>query len=398
MAKRIGPRGMAMLIHRLAVSRDKAALAELEAEVIARTRELERSRRELQDFFDAVTSFTAKIGLDGRILLVNRTAQLASGYPLDQLLKMNFVDGPWWTYDRDVHARVRRAFDRARAGSPVSYDERVKVAGDRLLTVNLTLVPIPAEKPEWIVAEGRDVTDRNQAYELLRERSEQLSRANADLEMFASTASHDLQDPLRKMIALASLLAKRDLDAPSKDLAARIETSARRLSKLVTDLLAMSRTLRDAQPFEAVDLAAAARAALSDLDAKDAKIEIAPLPVVRGQPDQLRRLFQNLLSNALKFRRAGVEPRVVIEPRPAPAGFVAFAVSDNGIGFRPELAEEAFQPFRRLNPRHEFEGSGMGLAICRKIMARHGGWISAEPVPGQGATFVVLLPSGPSVK
>jgi light-regulated signal transduction histidine kinase (bacteriophytochrome) len=170
------------------------------------------------------------------------------------------------------------------------------------------------------------------------------------------------------------------------------------MSRLIDDLLSFSRVTTHARPFSRVDLAATARDVIEDLELQAAqaggRVEVGPLPEVEADPVQMRQLFQNLVGNALKFRRPGVPPVGRVAAAPAPDGWVV-TVADNGIGFEDRHAARIFQVFQRLHGRDEYDGTGVGLAICRKIVDRHGGTITARGRPGEGATFVVALPARP---
>lgn len=227
-------------------------------------------------------------------------------------------------------------------------------------------------------------------------RAEDLSRSNRELEEFAYIASHDLQAPLRRITGFAQLLSKRykgKLDAEADDFISRITGSTDRMQRLIQDLLTYSRAgTRELVPAR-TDLNALMRTVLADLDAqrKEAggEIVVEPLPAVTADPDQLSRLLQNLIANALKFR--GDKPPVVrVSARRAGDEWV-FAVADNGIGIEKKYAGEIFKMFRRLHSAAAYPGTGIGLAIARKVVERHGGRIWVESEPGKGATFYFTL-------
>jgi signal transduction histidine kinase len=184
-----------------------------------------------------------------------------------------------------------------------------------------------------------------------------------------------------------------------------MQRSAQRMQALINELLVLSRINRRGEPFVRVDLGQVVRDMLQDLDERiaqsGAEVRIDDLPTIDADPTQMRQLFQNLIANALKFRRSDQPPRVVVRGRMPKARQDGAAlgrrsceieVVDNGIGFEQRYAEQIFQPFQRLHGRSEFEGTGMGLTICRKIAERHGGTIVARGVPGEGSTFLVTLP------
>ncbi len=267
----------------------------------------------------------------------------------------------------------------------------------------------PDGRPEYLLGISEDITERKRAAETLAQKAAELERSNAELEQFAYVASHDLQEPVRKIQAFANLIAGKLaplLDEAGGDLLQRIQSAARRMQQLINDVLLYSRVTTQAQPFCDVDLAQVMEQVLVDLEdapSRDsAQIRIGPLPVVQADAVQMHQLLQNLVGNALKFHHPGTAPRVTVEARessmPGPNGdgvtcdAIELSIRDEGIGFDPRHAERIFMPFQRLHGRGAFEGTGMGLAICRKIVERHGGSIVAEGQPEGGACFVVRLP------
>ncbi len=230
--------------------------------------------------------------------------------------------------------------------------------------------------------------------------TQQLEASNLELHDFASVASHDLQEPLRKVQVFGSRL-KNDygaaLDTQGRDFLERMLNAAQRMRSLVEDLLAFSRVTSQARPFVAVDLSSVTQEVLSDLEVRiaetAARVEVGDLPIIDADPLQMRQLLQNLIGNALKFRKKGCSPRVRVQAGPdAEDGSVRLTVEDDGIGFDEKYLDRIFTVFQRLHGRTEYEGTGIGLAICRKIAQRHGGEITAMSAAGQGATFVVNLP------
>lgn len=224
-----------------------------------------------------------------------------------------------------------------------------------------------------------------------------LEKSNAELEQFAYVASHDLQSPLRSVISFGQLLQRRHgaaLGDKGGEYLATLLQSAGHMQDLISDLLAFSRVGRGGPAVGPVDmevvLAEVEQALGPRIRGKGAQVTHKPLPVVTGTPTELRQLLQNLLDNALKFQPDGA-PQVHISARPAGA-FWEFAVRDNGIGIRPDHQNRIFKMFERLHDSQAYEGTGIGLAICRKIVEQHGGRIAVESSPGQGATFRFTLP------
>jgi PAS domain S-box-containing protein len=260
-----------------------------------------------------------------------------------------------------------------------------------------------------------DIDDQKRAADLLeqqvRERTAELRRSNGELEKFAYVASHDLQEPLRKVQAFGDVLTRKFvpvLGEDGQDVVRRMQTSAARMQSLINDLLAFARITAKPRAVVPVDLTAVAAGVLGDLgdlvERTGATVHVGPLPTLPGEPHLFRQLLQNLLANACKFAAPGRPPVVQLtavrlapglDPPPAfPAGW-RLAVSDNGIGFEPQYAEKIFEVFQRLHGRGRYEGTGIGLAICRKIVERHGGIIAARGRPGEGAAFTVDLPDPP---
>ncbi|HYF26107.1 MAG TPA: ATP-binding protein [Baekduia sp.] len=249
------------------------------------------------------------------------------------------------------------------------------------------------------------VADTNEQLEQanaeLAHSNRELQRSNAELEQFASVASHDLQEPLRKVQTFGDQLEHRfagDLPPEAVDYLRRMRASAGRMSALIDDLLRFSRVGTKPPRMAQVDLGEAAREVVAaDLDGlvrdTHGRVDVEPLGTVEADPSQMRQLLQNLIANALKFHRPEVAPEVHVRPAPAAEpGTIAFEVADNGIGFDPRYEERIFRVFERLHPRDVYPGTGIGLALCRKIVERHGGQITAAGAEDGGARFTVTLP------
>jgi len=247
-----------------------------------------------------------------------------------------------------------------------------------------------------------DITERKQAEDRLHDTLIKLERNNRELQDFAYVASHDLQEPLRKIQAFGDRLVATSgdrLDEKGRDYLGRMHSAAGRMQTLINDLLAFSRITTKAQPFAPVNLNQVMRAVLSDLEVRieqsGGRVEAAPLPVIEADATQMRQVFQNLISNALKFHKPNALPMVKVyaDQVDAPANpLVSIVVEDNGIGFDEKYLDRIFSPFQRLHGRNEYEGTGIGLAVVRKIVERHGGSVTATSHEGAGAKFIVTLP------
>ncbi len=234
--------------------------------------------------------------------------------------------------------------------------------------------------------------------ERVEERTHELIQSNKELMDFASIASHDLQEPLRKIVLFGDRLEERvpKEDAKSRDYLERMRKSVRRMQSFIEDLLKLSSIVTGARPFQTVNLHKLALEVVDDLEARitqsDATVNIESLPTLEADTTQMRQLLQNLIGNALKYHREGVPPVVSVTSRPLRDGFWEIMVRDNGIGIEAQHISKAFQPFERAGSGRLFEGNGMGLAICKKIIDRHGGSIHMASQPNEGTTFIITLP------
>lgn len=249
----------------------------------------------------------------------------------------------------------------------------------------------------------RDVTEQKR-FELSQKRlTRKLQHSNRELQDFAVVASHDLQEPLRKIQAFSERLRKfcaGELGEQGRDYVERMENAAQRMSVLINDLLVYSRVTTKSRPFSRVELNTVLAGVLQDMELRieelGAQIDIQPLPVIEADATQMRQLFTNLVGNALKFHRPDAKAVVKVYASAPEQGsaedYVGLTIEDNGIGFDNQFQEKIFEVFHRLHGRNQYEGTGVGLAICRKIIERHNGRISAYGEPGQGSRFVITLP------
>lgn len=244
-----------------------------------------------------------------------------------------------------------------------------------------------------------EVAERQQAQQELERLTASLRRSNAELEQFAHVASHDMKEPLLLIVAFTERLLARwpeKFDGKAGEYIARILKAARQLRELVDDILQLSKVRSCDRPFGLVDLDVLLRDVMADFEERisqaQGKVGVGSLVAIDGDRTQLRQLFQNLIANALKYSQKSVPPVVEVKGRKLPGKIYEITVQDNGIGFEEKHAERIFQPFVRLHARHEYEGTGMGLATCEKIVDRHGGKITAKSSPNEGSIFIVQLP------
>jgi len=308
-----------------------------------------------------------------------------------------------------LHADDREAWSLSPAGR--QHELRLLTAEGRACWCRIVLEPLPPDAPETgFLLVVQDIHQRKQLEMDLAERAGELARSNKELEQFALVASHDLEEPLDKIIAFGRLLQhdhRETLGEEGNENLGFILAAAKRMQDLIASLLELARVTVDTRPFEAVDMTRLVREVIADLrmriEDSGARVALSNLPRVSGDPVQLRQLVQNLVSNALKFHQpdrppeieiTGTAARPVHDPEQAGRArlLATITVRDRGIGFDPVHADKIFDPFQRLHPKSKFEGTGMGLAICRRIVARHHGYLFAKSVPGEGTELRIALP------
>ena len=334
---------------------------------------------------------------DGRFVRVNRSLCEIFGYAEGELLGRH-VKELSHPEDRDVSDAPRERIRRGEAES-ARFEKRYLRADGAVIwcEVAVALVRDVYGVPQYEVAIFDEVTDRKKAEARLREAHEELKRSNAELEQFAYVASHDLQEPLRMVASYAQLLGRRyeaKLDGDAREFMAYIVDGASRMKQLIEDLLAYSRVGTKGAEFKRVNAEDALKRALFNLrvaiEEAGAVVTNDPLPTLSGDEVQLGQLLQNLMSNALKFRSDSV-PRIHIGVTESAKEY-AFEVRDNGIGIEPQYYERIFMVFQRLHNKGEYPGTGIGLAICKKVVERHCGRIWVESRPGAGSSFYFTLP------
>ena len=317
---------------------------------------------------------------------------------------------PVWVEDLGTKSDFLRAKLAAEAGLQGAFALPIAL-GERILGAIEFYSREPRPTDGWLlelsIGVGRQIgmlMARREAEEELRRahaeleaKARELARSNEELQQFAYVASHDLQEPLRMVSSYTQLLGRRyasHLDADAREFMGYIVEGSARMKQLIEDLLAYSRVGTRGREFRDVSSEAALAKALANLrgaqERTNAVVTHDPLPSVRGDEGQLTQLFQNLVGNALKFR-GGEDPRIHVSAR-AEEGVWLYSVADNGIGLDPQYAERIFLMFQRLHNREEYPGTGIGLAICKKIVDRHGGRIWVDGRPGNGCTFFFTLP------
>ena len=355
-------------------------------------------RGDIDRFFELSLDLMVIANGEGHFVRINPAFETTLGYSREDLTARPFMD---FIHPDDLKPTQEAYAVQATGSEVVGFENRYrcKDGSYRWLLWSATAI-----KDGLIYATARDVTERKQMEASLRKsaaelaRSAELSRSNAELEQFASVASHDLQEPLRKVQTFAAQLTATEhdrLSAQGQDFLRRMSDAAGRMRTLIDDLLMFSRVSTQGRAFVPVDLGEIVEQVLVDLELSitdsGARVSVDALPRVEADPVQMRQLLQNLLGNALKFHRDGIVPELRVS---AEVGdhLAELTIQDNGIGFDEQYATRIFGAFERLHGARAYPGTGIGLALCRKIVERHHGTITAESEVGHGARFTVRLP------
>jgi PAS domain S-box-containing protein len=370
----------------------------LEQELRLRVQESAQAEERMRSIVDHVIDGIITIDEHGTVESLNPAAQRLFGYSAAEIVGQNVKqlmpepfhsehDGYLANYLRTGQAKIigigREVVGRRKDGSTFPMD--------------LAVSAFHLGQRRYFTGIVRDISERKRAESELLKTAEELARSNLDLEQFAYVASHDLQEPLRAVAGCVQVLKKRyqdQLDDRANELIAHTVDGVSRMQTLIDDLLTFSRVGTQGKAFESSDCNRILAQALANLEAAVEEVAAVvthdPLPVVKADATQLTQLFQNLISNAIKFR-GQQPPRIHVAVRRDKNQWV-FSLSDNGIGMAPEYFERIFVIFQRLHTRTEYPGTGIGLAICKKIVERHGGSISVASEPGRGSTFSFTLP------
>lgn len=338
---------------------------------------------------------------EGVIQFVNAETERMFGYGSDELVGKS-IDILVPSRMRLAHASLRQSFLANPSKRPMGVGRDLKATrrDGSEFPVEIGLTPIETEAGPVVLATVLDITARREAENALSQRAAELERANERLAQFAYVASHDLQEPLRKIAAFSDILEQAISSSNQTDMTyanSVMRSSALRARELVDDLLTYSRTINDVQNLQQLDLRQEIELAINDLsetiNETNAEIRIdVPHVAFRADRSQFARLTHNIVSNAIKYRKPDRAPKVDIVATPLEKGAISIAFTDNGIGFESKYEHVVFEPFKRLHPKGRYPGTGIGLAICKSIADRHGWRLSVKSQPGEGATFSVAIP------
>jgi PAS domain S-box-containing protein len=307
-----------------------------------------------------------------------------------------------------VHSTEAEAFGDSlgelwRGLGGVAATVTLQAADDTRLHTRISATPVTSDggRVTGAFALVTDISELVEMKDSLARYSEELKRSNQELQDFASVASHDLQEPLRKIVAFGDRLKTKTeatLTEEALDYLQRMQGAASRMQRLIEELLSFSRIATRAKPFEPTDLNVIMQGIVSDLEERlirsGGRVEFDSLPTIEADAMQMHQLFMNLVANGLKFHAEGVTPVVTVrQARKTTDEYYEIEVADNGIGFEMKFLDKIFKPFQRLHGRGQYEGTGMGLAICDKIVKRHGGLMAVASAPGEGTAITVRLPA-----
>lgn len=356
--------------------------------------------------FESIRNQEGKIE-DFRFVMANHASSLMTNRPQEKLIGNTLLE----VFPGNREELFGYYSEVVETGVDLKTEVEYNLDGE-----NIWFKILAAKLDDGFLVTFSDITKEKDNEIQLRNYTLELKRSNEDLEQFAYVASHDLQEPLRKIRSFGDRLISKyqeKLDETGQHYIERMQVAAQRMQNLIEDLLAFSRITRSSELPIQVNVNHLLEEVLDDLSdqisREQAKVEVEVIPSILGVKGQMHRLFQNLVSNAIKFRKPAENPRIKISGEKIPASqvtqeykftprykfYVKITVSDNGIGFDKKYSEQIFNVFQRLHGKNEFEGTGIGLAICKKIVSHHGGLILAESKENEGSDFIIILPAVP---
>jgi len=375
--------------------------------------ELTKAHNFTSNIMDSMVDFVVVVDMDLTMRRVNPATLKLNGYEEKELIgrSVNMLLADQKFNERGVELLRKQGYVQ-------NLNKLSRRKDGSIIPISLSMCVLKDENGEdcGIVCVGKDITEIVRAREEIEKSNEKLRQSNRELQDFAYVASHDLQEPLRKVQAFGDRLERKfaeSLSEEGRDYIRRMRNASARMQNLINDLLTFSRVTSKVQPFQLTDLKKIAEEVASDLEIRieqtNGRVEIGDLPSIDADPLQMRQLLQNLIGNALKFHRADASPVIKIYSKNYSLTGGSFfiegeqihtdgensceiVIEDNGIGFEEKYLDRIFTVFQRLHGRGDYEGSGIGLAVCRKIVERHSGQITASSEPGKGSTFLVTLP------
>ncbi len=386
---------------------DITELKNREFEILRMSEELRAKNLQFDTALNNMVQGLCMFDAEQRLLVCNRRYLEMYGFS-DEVVKPGAMLADIMRYSVSLGNYTQEEADRALAERPDQARSRERgTIKQRLRDGRVIAVLNEPMANGGSIATYQDITELERHEENLRSYTRKLEISNRELQDFAYVASHDLQEPLRKIETFGSRLQSKfseHLPDDARDYIERMQNASSRMRRLIEDLLSYSRVTTKANPFVAIDLPEVIEGVLSDLQIRleetGGEVRVGELPRIEADPSQMRQLFQNLIGNALKFSRREAPPVITVSARLEPGvpgepddRRCRLVVEDNGIGFDNKYRDQIFTIFQRLHGRTEYEGTGVGLAICRKIVERHGGTIEAEGRPGEGARFIVTLPA-----
>ena len=360
---------------------------------------LDQEKDKAQKYLDIAAVIFVVVDAGQNVTMINKKGCESLGYDETEVVGKNWFDNFVPAWERN---EVKAVFVQVISGNidPLEYFESsilTKTGDERLIAWHNTCLTDETGKITGTLSSGEDITERKQAEEGLKRMTGELARSNAELQQFANVASHDLQEPLRVIAGFVQLLSKRykgKLDPDADDFISYTVDGVQRMQSMIKDLLEYSQVGKKDLKFKLTDCSTIVRQAIFNLktaiEKNGAIVTCDDLPAVVADEMKLMRLFQNLMANAIKFRGKAA-PRVHVSCEKKKGEWV-FSIRDNGIGINPKYGEKIFDIFQRLHTRDEYPGTGIGLAICKRIIEQHGGKIWVESETGKGSTFYFTIP------
>ncbi|MGC3947883.1 MAG: PAS domain-containing protein, partial [Chryseolinea sp.] len=377
-----------------------AELVKLNVLLKGKNEELFRAQNFLQTVLDSSVELVTALDKDLNVAFVNKRIQSLTNRVAEDLIGKNLRELSPGIEKTESYQHLKKALN--------GETTHIKAANSMInpsLVFESFVIPLKQHgKVTGVVTMQRDITSIMKLTEQLRESNEQLIRSNDDLQQFAHVTSHDLKEPVRKIKMYGNILNSdfsSFLPDKGKDYLTRIDKAASRISAMIDGVLKYATVETTDQAMREIDLHEIMKSIMEDLEIPirehHAEILYSQLPTIKGYPTLIYQLFYNLVNNSLKFRKRDVEPEITISYSPAqPSGeeadYFKIQLQDNGVGFDPSYADKIFESFTRLHPKDKYEGTGLGLALCRKIALRHYGFIRASSQPDEGATFSVFFP------